>query len=618
MIIAVALLRRMPLRLPFLDYTAGSDWAEKIKIGQLVSVPFRNRIEFGVILNIEKKEAPANLKHLKEIIWEAPALSQTQLEFLKEISLLYHVPLGFLCKDNLLPLKKNKFKKIVAPPALEKNVATKPTKPFLFVFENEEQKRAYYAKEISVEQNLIIVPEISQLNTVYNLLSENERARALIVSSELTEKDFFDIWLKIWRQEAKIIIGTRRALFLPWNNLKNIFIEDEGNANHKSWDMAPRFHVKDASLLLGLCYGARVHLLTHTPSVESYYFAKNKVYQSNLNNIKNFSKKTQIIDLKDERRAGRYSFLSEALLDAMKEKRDTDMFFFLNRKGSYNFMGCRDCGFISRCEKCGRSLAYYETEKKLRCNFCHTEQPLTASCPTCHGVNMVMRGVGTQLAFNEIAKNLGASKKVLRLDADSVEKDIAPNGQNIVVGTQIAWDKINWSKLGLLGFLDIDTPLFIPEYKITENLWQLLRAAQYKINQDGQIIIQTSHPEHPVLSFLSAPEKFYESELKQRAALKYPPYCFLLRIFCGLNNEQAASATLAKIALQIKGLTKNEKEVNISGPLPFTPLYLNGRYWYALIIKLPLANYKQLTKQIGALLPDDVKTDPNPINLLTF
>lgn len=619
MIIAVVLLRRMPLHLPFLDYTADDILAEKIKIGQLLAVPFRNRAEFGVVLNTNNAPAPANLKHIKEIVWEKPALSPGQINFLREIADMYHAPLGFVFKDNLLPLKKTKFKKITAEWPAEKTArALKHRKPFLFIYENEEGKRQYYEKNIAAGQNLIIAPEINQINEIYNLLPTELQAQTIKISSEIKEKDFFDIWLKIWRQEAKIIIGTRRALFLPWTELNNIFIEDEGNVNHKSWDMAPRFHNKDAAFSLGFNFGAQLHLISHTPSVESYYFAKNKVYQSNLNRLPRFNKTVQLADLRDERRSGRYGFLSQELLDAMKEKKDADMFFFLNRKGSYNFVGCRDCGYISLCDRCGRGLAYYETEKKLRCNFCHTTQPMEASCPKCHGVNMVMRGVGTQLAFNEISKNLGSEKKVLRLDADSAEKNLTPAGQNIVVGTQIAWNKVDWNKLGLLSFLDIDTPLFIPEYKIAENLWQLLRDALYRINNQASVVIQTSHPEHPIFASLSTPEKFYEEELKQRKLLKYPPYCFLLRFFYGHANNQTALTEISKTTAKIKELTKAEKEVIISNPLPFTPLFWDNKYWYVGIVKLPLAKYKQLIKQIDKIIPEYFKTDPNPINLLTF
>lgn len=619
MIIEVVLLRRMPLHLPFLDYTADNALATKIKTGQLVTVPFRNRTEFGIILNMENKPAPTNLKHVKEIVWEKQALSSGQINFLREIADMYHVPLGYVFKDNLLPLKKTKLKKITTDNTAGKTTrAAKPSKPFLFIYENETEKQKYYTDNIADGQNLIIVPEISQINEIYNLLPTELQAQAIKISSEVTEKDFFDIWLKIWRQDAKIIIGTRRALFLPYTELNNIFLEDEGNANHKNWDMAPRFHNKDAVFSLGFNFGAQLHLVAHTPSVESYYFAKNKVYQSNLAKLPRFNKNVQLADLRDERRSGRYGFLSQELLEAMKEKKDADMFFFLNRKGSYNFVGCRDCGYISLCEKCGRSLSYYESEKKLRCNFCNLEQPLAASCPKCHGVNMVMRGVGTQLAVNEVSKNLGANAKVLRLDSDSVEKNLAPNGQNIVVGTQIAWNKINWEKLGLLSFLDIDTPLFIPEYKITENLWQLLRDALYRINSQASVVIQTSHPEHPIFTSLFAPEKFYEEELKQRKLLKYPPFCFLLRFFYGHANNQTALAEIAKITAKVKELTKSEKEINISGPLPFTPLFWDNKYWYAGIVKLPLAKYKKLIKQIDKIIPEDFKTDPNPTNLLTF
>jgi len=176
---------------------------------------------------------------------------------------------------------------------------------------------------------LILVPELTAIKKIVDLLPENILNRVVTITSDLTDKEMFAKWLQVWSGEKDIVVGTRTALFLPWFNLTNIILTDEGNSNYKSWDMAPRFHTRDAALFLSKHHGATLSLLSHTLSVESYYFAKNKVYSAvNDLEIKSINKTTQIVDMKSERRGGNYSLVSIDVLNEFKKTKTGDVYFF--------------------------------------------------------------------------------------------------------------------------------------------------------------------------------------------------------------------------------------------------------------------------------------------------
>ncbi len=362
MFIQVIPARRMPLSLSFFDYSVPEEYKDKIKIGQLVKIPFRNKEEFGVILDIKSSDKPnIKTKPIKEIVFAQPFLSKEQLNFLVDISEFYHVSLGFLLKSNLIPLQIRKLKKVSSTQRTASPPINKPSKPLVYIHKNEAEKQEIILEKLSGEnghrhggvpphggeQSLILVPELTAIKKITDLLPEDILNRAITITSEANNKELFAKWLQIWSGEKDIIIGTRTALFLPWFNLKNIILTDEGNSNYKSWDMAPRFHTRDAALFLSKHHGAQLSLLSHTLSIESYYFAKNKVYSTaNDLQIKPLNKTTEVVDMKSEWRGGNYSLVSVDVLNEFKKTKAGDVVFFLNRRGTASYVGCRDCGDV--------------------------------------------------------------------------------------------------------------------------------------------------------------------------------------------------------------------------------------------------------------------------------
>ena len=617
MFVKIAPIRRMPSTLSELDYLVDEKKTPNLQAGHLVLIPFRNKLVYGVVTRLEKEKSVLKenkLKAVEKILLDEVAFSVNQLNFLREISEFYKTSLGFILQTALLPLKKTKLAKLHLT-ALSKKIIPKTVKPEMILYKNKEEKNTLFQKLFSDNgQTLILVPEVSAITEILSSLP----ADTVVITSDLGEKESFELWHKIRNGEIRTVIGTRRALFMPWSDLRTVIIDDESNPNHKSWDMAPRLHAREAALMLAHAHAARCVLSGHTPSVESEYFARAGVYQSETKLI-DLHSNTTIIDMRDERRGRNYSFLSNTLHEAIKATQAGDIFLFLNRKGSSSYVGCRDCGFVAKCEKCQRGLVYHEKTSTLECHFCHTKKQMFLSCPSCHGANVIMYGAGTQLVENDLRKNNTSNREIIRLDADTQNLHTLDESKNkIIIGTQIAWDKVNWNKVSLMAFLEADTALFIPEYKMAENVWWQLRDAQFRLPAESGLFIQTSHTEHHAIANLTLPNRFYTQEDGERRSFGYPPFSYLIRAYIGEKTPELARKAAESAYLKLKTLTSDHLGTIISDPLPFSPFYMNGAYWFALIIKTKYDKYKQTTKLLAQNLPDDWKFDPNPNNLLSF
>lgn len=616
----------MPLSLPFLDYLVPEKYENKIKIGQLVKIPLRAQEEFGIILSTEPSRAPrTKIKLVKEIVFEEPLLCQEQLNFLIDISEFYRAHLGFLLKSNLIPLQKRKLKNISLLKHTDTFLPDKPKKPVVFTYKNETEKKEFILKKISKKngQFLILVPELAAIKKTIDLLPENTSNRLVVIGGESGEKESFSKWLQIWRGEKDIVIGTRAALFLPWFNLKNIVLTDDGNPNYKSWDMAPRFHTRDAALFLSKHHGAELSLVSHTLSVESYYFAKNKVYDINGDlKIKSLNKTAEIINMKSERRGGNYSLISIDALNELKKAKTGDVIFFLNRRGTASYVGCRDCGNVLKCPNCKLSLTFHQSKNALNCHYCKFNEPMPAVCKMCGGTNVAMFGAGTQLAeelIKKITVKTSETRPIIRIDSDKNDLEKLDNERSkIIICTQLALPHLNWDKIKLFVFLDADAPIFIPEYKIIENLWQQLRDAQYKLPIESVLLIQTGHPEHLVFKSLYDPENFYAAQLSERRVLGYPPFKYLLKLLIGNAKTALAEKEAAKTYNDLLGLTKTNFGIKILGPFETSPHYYGGQHWQVILAKINYESYKQNTKLLLARVPENWKIDPNPNSLLCF
>lgn len=620
MIAKIIPIKRIPVSIAHLDYTVPNELISKISIGQLVEIPFRSNMIFGIVKSIETNSLinPTKIKPLSKIIFTNPLISQKLINFFIEISEFYKTPIGFILKTSILPLQKRKLPKIENQiTKINENKEIKIEKPVFHTYHSEQELKTCLKKNITdIGQTLILVPTINQIANISNTLEEKEM---ITINGQLSDKEYFDKWCKIRSSPDIIVIGTRKALFLPWTNLTSINIIDEGNSDYKSWDMSPRIHTRDAAMILSKHTKAKINLISATPSIETYYFTKNKVYKNN-GIVKNITEPSPIfINPTIERRGGNFSSISTEIIEHLKNL-SGDSYLMLNRFGTANCVICNDCNFIFKCKNCKRPQTYYEKNKLLICHFCKTEQKIPMNCPNCKKSNFQFIGAGIEGIAKQLKEKLkGINKEIIICDKKNPDslQNLNSSNDKIIIGTKFAWNQINWSKIKLFTLIDPDIAFILSEYRAIEDLWQTIRSAQEKLTKNAYYYIQTNRDDHSVFQGIYNPIDFYEKEIKERRLFNYPPHKFLLKLSLGHSNKITLEENTSKLFNQLSNLTKEMNDVIISGPITPSTQYYKKQFWTIILIKLSYQNYKKTTKNILKIVPTEWKIDPNPENILS-
>lgn len=617
--------RRMPKLLSELDYLVPEAYTQHLKIGQLVEIPLGKGTTYGLVSSeIYQGELPENtrLKPIQSIISNLPAFSPEQVDFLQELALRYNASLGFLVKNSLFPLQKKALKTFVDLQKIShQEFHTKePSAPEAFYYKNEAEHFNFLVEKLDrLHQNLILLPEVAAAETYYEELKD-KLPQLRLITAKTTLPKFRELWFKIWSGAPLTIIGTQRALFLPWQDLDTAILDDESNTSHKRFDLAPRFHSRDAIELLAKLTQARYVTIGHTPSVASCqkFFTASAAKKigpiSNLFHDKNIA--PLIVDMKQERRIRPGSLLSLRAEDALEKSANEISFLFLNQRGNAQHLSCKDCGYVYICPNCGLYFTYHEATKKLLCHGCQTTAPLT-SCPQCKGFTIQRMGYGTASLENRL-NVMFPDRNVIRSDSDESTRDlsnVAPG--TIIVGTQHAWTRIPWKKIQLAIFVDADTSLHVPEYTVGEELLYSLRDALFRLPDGAGFITQTHQSEHAVFKNLAHPTLWYKQELAIRQTLAYPPFSTLLKLWKGEMSPNILEQECAKVLKAISGLTEGGKKAIVSQSIPMVPPKKQGEYWRVIIVKILEKDPYPLIKKILSELPASWKADINPERLLS-
>lgn len=630
MIAKVIPIKRLPGSLGIFDYNVPEEMVSKIKIGQLAVVPFRKSVIYGLIFDIQddqintsSESVQSKLKNIERLLSDIPFLPESSLKLMQKINKYYATSLSAIAKSCLPPLQKRKIDKIELLSEEKITHADNPNcKPEYFFYTNTDE-HAKFILANAKNQTLIIVPEVNLIDEIVNLFPKEMHGNIAVWHSQLSIKKQFETWLDIRNQNKQIVIGTRGAIFLPFINLNNIIIDYEHDENHKNWDQTPRFHTKDVVQILSGIHNANFKLMSFSPTCESYFHVHKKNYDSQTNII--FDSKTntsenniKIVDLSDERRAGRFDIFSDATKEKMLAAAG-DIFIYMNRLGFATSAGCQSCGWIARCEICGQTLTF-RTNNTLGCNYCQIKSEMHKSCPKCNNVMVKLRGAGTEFIESEVRKLFQGRQThdIIRIDSDLQEEIKHDNKPQIIVGTKMAMSKINWTKTDVIIFVDIDKEINMPEYLAAENVWHLIHEVLYRKNQNATLLIQSFNTSHLIFRSLNEPDRFYRTELNSRQKMLYPPYSFLVRYFYGdADAEQAeykADKVYAKIA---EVLTKEQKTVKITNPIEMSPRFYRHKYWYVIIAKIEPENLQQDIGLMNSVIPADWKIDPNPISILS-
>lgn len=614
-------IRRMPNKIKGLDYLISVEQKSLIRVGQLVKIPLRKKDEFGIVYSLSDASSIQDdkLKPISEIVLDVPLITENLLNFYSELSEFYRAPLGFILKCALLPLQKRKLLNLSETLLPIDPREPKAQKPKLWIYNNPDEKKNYLSSLVNSNgQILILTPDVDDPEKIQKLLPADIADKAIILKSDAGDKSYFDIWTRVRNSKNIIVIGTRKTLFLPWHNLTRIIMDDEGSPDYKSWDMAPRYHTRDAALSLAKYTGAELNLMASAPSIESYFFAEHKIYDLTGELTKITKPSPIFVNALAEKRGGGAGILSEEVAEAI-EANAGQTFIHLNRRGTSGGMVCRDCGYIFRCDKCGRPLTYFERGIELKCLYCKTSARISDNCPKCGGANYRLMGLGIEGVATAI-KNKFPTAKIITIDKETKDlPETFPIDEKIIfIGTDFAFSRLDWSKISVFIMADPDTALAAAEYRALEFLWLKLRRAQSTLAPKTKFFIQTQHPEHRVFQGVYDPKAFYESEIAERKIFGYPPHNYLARIIISGPNAARAAENAARVYRSITGLTSLKKDVKIYNHLPANPPRMRNIYHEVILIKFNYANYKKSLKKLAATVPEEYKIDPNPNHILSI
>ena len=618
MIAEIIPIKRLPRRFTHFDYTVPDELRDVITPGQLVRIPLKSSEIFGLVLSLrERRESDTSaLKEVIDIVHNTPILSSIYLQQLMTVSSWYGVATGTLAKMMLLPLQKRKLKSIdLAPIETHPIKKERPTTYTRYADQQEHLESLTRTRASSDTQTLIIVPEVNHIEDIVSLLSEHAED-ITTWHSGLSTKEQFERWLQIRNGKKRIIIGTRGAILLPYFHLGSVVIDLEQKSNHKHWDQAPRFHVKDIAELLRTTQGVDTTLMSYSPSVETYFGIYKKTIAGS---IELPHTTTTIVNLANEHRGGNYSPISETLEQALINLTG-NAFLHINRLGLATYIGCNDCGWRATCPTCKLPQILHEKNKQLTCHYCKTTNSLPITCPKCKAAIVQLGGIGTETVeqfMNEFVTKHSLPHTVVRIDSQT-NQDVLHATNQIIVGTDAALSHIDWKTTSLIALLDVDKQLAIPEFRAQEELWQAIHDIHYKKREDATLIIQTRDPDHLVIRSLSEPDRFYRTDLNHRMALGYPPYKYLVRYFYGhANYREAESVMKTSVDVLNKRLRETHKHITLSPAFDMHPRYYRGRHWFAVLAKLDMNSWQEDLIWLNSHIPATWKIDPNPISVLS-
>ena len=666
------------------SYVVPKKFEKKLKIGTIVEIPFRKKTILGIVLNIKKEkpqESKYKLKSIENLLDKSLNLSEEQIKLAEYISNYYYTPISLVIKTIIPPITKKEARKEIELRAfssqslptrqagsaerlrLGKNQKIlqqaqddifkkiKGREKILLIHNLQSDRHSLYyeiiKKEIKTKkQALVLLPESFDIyNFAKFYIDKFSKDKIAILTSELTKNQYFDQWKKIKDGSAQIIIGARQAVFAPFQNLKFIIADDEHSSSYKQWDMNPRYNgITVAEKLAGI-WNAKIILSSPTPSVESYYRAKNKLDKWSIinchydrstshNDRSNENINLKFINMEDERKKGNYSVLSEKLKKDLIENiyQKKQAVIFIPRLGKNTVTKCNDCSFIAECEECKSVLVSYENY--LYCARCRKKTVLIKECPKCQGQNIKSFGYGSENIEKEI-KKLFENKniKIQRLDSATVSegsnqakiyKDFVNRKIDILVGTQMVLKNWNMENLSVLAIMFPEIIFNQPDFRSKEKSFQFLNSISQMASEKTQVIIQTNNIENPIYELLKKEDKddFYKREIKERKVsqkIGYPPFSQLIKlIYKDQDLERCGSEanSMHKI-LQEKILADKNLKINfeITKPFPASSFREYGKYRYNMIIKSACKDTELRNSLLNCVKKDwIIYVDPDSVN----
>jgi len=480
---------------------------------------------------------------------------------------------------------------------------------------------------------IMLVPEISLTPQIVDRFVTRFGADIAILHSGLSDTERFDEYRKIRNGQVKIVVGARSAIFAPFDNLGVIIIDEEHSSTYKQ-ESHPRYHARDVAIMRGKYHNCPVLMGSATPALESFARAGNGIYKL-LTLTKRAGKGTlpnvEIVDMKEEVKKGHF-IISNKLSDRIRDRllKGEQVILLLNRRGYSSMLTCIDCGSVLKCPNCDISLTHHKTNNTNRCHYCNYSIRNVSVCPKCGSAKIKEFGMGTEKLEEELNRLFKA--RVVRMDMDTTCKkgmheriinDFGDFKYDILVGTQMIAKGLDFPKVTLVGVINADASLNVPDFRSAEVTFQLLSQVSGRAGRSdrpGEVVVQTYNPQHYSIRHASHHNylEFYKEEMKIRKELSYSPYFYITLVSIKCRDYDLGFKEANKIGEYLrKNLSDGTK---VLGPSTASVFKINNIYNYQCIIK-----YKKDTRLVQILSEIDniykvnnkvdVEIDVDPIRL---
>lgn len=487
--------------------------------------------------------------------------------------------------------------------------------------------------------SLILVPEISLTPQMIERFKGRFGKDVAVFHSKLSDGERYDEWYRVKNGEAKLVIGARSAVFLPFKDLGLIIVDEEHESSYKS-EMNPRYNTIEVCDFIRGMKECKVVLGSATPSLESYYKSINKEYDMIELTSRIGGKslpKVEIVDMRKELEAGNKAMFSRALYKKIKEKllKKEQIILFLNRRGYSSFVSCRSCGFVYECDSCDISMTYHKNGF-LICHYCGKTKKMDKICPKCSSKYLKHFGTGTE-KVEKAVNHYFPEARVIRMDVDTTRKkdsheklyNTFKNGEaDILVGTQMIAKGLDFENVTLVGVLAADLAVNFPDYRAGERSFQILTQVSGRAgraDKEGEVIVQSYSPEHYSLQYAKTGdyESFFKEEIMIRKAMEYPPFSKLMLINLSSRFEKELIIFSKKLRSEINNELNGQSDIIVYESTPSVIAKIKDVYRWQILIKGNINDYNsnliknrvyKLTQ--GVYNKIRVTMDINPSNMM--
>jgi len=452
------------------------------------------------------------------------------------------------------------------------------------------------------KQVLYLLPEIALTAQIVSRLQKHFGTQIGIYHSKFNNNERVEIWNKVKSGEYKIVLGARSALMLPFKDLGLVVLDEEHDASYKQRDPAPRYHARDAALYYAQLFGAKVVMGSATPSMETYYNALQGKYglvklTTRYGGVK--MPEMEVVDMKQMLHTkDSISYLSPQLeMEIKKSLSDNkQVILFQNRRGYAPSIVCNVCGWMPRCKNCDVSLTYHKFHHRLHCHYCGQQYPVPDVCGACGSLKLSNRSFGTERVEDDLLQHFQGSR-IERMDYDTVKNKNAhqrlitrfeQHEIDMLVGTQMVVKGLDFDHVNLVGILNVDSLLSYPDFRLNERAFQILSQVSGRSGrrgEGGKVLLQTMNTEHAVFEYVLRHdyEGFYEAEIKEREAFRYPPFTRVIRIALRHKKVEVVSEAADILSQSLRAYFKED----LLGPSAPIVGRIKNYYIMEMMVKVP-------------------------------